>query len=220
MLDVFYYTMIIFAMFLAYSFFGWVLEVVMAFVKEGHFVNRGFLIGPILPIWGAGVMLITLILRPDDSIFNLLVSSAFIGTFLEYVVNYLMEKLFKARWWDYSHLPFNINGRVWLGSSLLFGVGGLAAVKFINPFLYDLFRHIDETVLCVICGILFILLIIDFIVSCNIIQNLKLSAEAMRKDYTIEISKKVKAVLEKRSHAFRRLLKAFPHVKFNFKKKD
>ena len=76
-----------------------------------------------MPIWGTGAVLITLILRPQDSLFNMAISSAFIGSFLEYVVNYLMEKIFKVRWWDYSKLPFNINGRVCLTSFLLFWFG-------------------------------------------------------------------------------------------------
>ena len=134
------------ALFLIYSFFGWIIEVIYTFFEKKKFVNRGFLIGPLVPIWGTGAILITLILRPDDSMFNLIISSAFIGTFLEYVVNYLMEKIFKARWWDYSKLPFNVNGRVWLGSSLFFGIGGVIIVQFMNPLLFDLFKSVNPYV--------------------------------------------------------------------------
>ena len=100
MFGFFYNFIIICALFLIYSFIGWIIEVFLSLVMKHKFINRGFLIGPLVPIWGTGAILITLILRPEDSLFNLVISSAFIGTFLEYVVNYLMEKLFKVRWWD------------------------------------------------------------------------------------------------------------------------
>lgn len=129
-----------------------------------------------------------------------------------------MEKLFKARWWDYSHLPFNINGRIWLGSVLLFGFGGLFVVKFISPWIFKILHLFDLTMLYAIGGILFGVLLADIIISTGIIKNLKLSAEAVQQDYTVEITRKVKKVLEGKSNEFKRLLKAFPNVKFYRKK--
>ena len=208
-----------FILFLIYSFIGWLFEVFLTVVKEHKYVNRGFLIGPIVPIWGTGAILITLILKETDGIFNLLVSSAFIGTFLEYVVNVLMEKLFKARWWDYSDLPFNINGRVWLGSSVLFGIGGMCVVLYLNPFFLSLINYLDSNTLIYLGFIFFIIVVVDFAISCNIIKRLKLSAYSIRKDYTEEVSKKVRAILREKSHSFNRLIKAFPDVNFLFKSK-
>lgn len=208
-----------FILFLIYSFIGWLFEVFLTVVKEHKYVNRGFLIGPIVPIWGTGAILITLILKETDGIFNLLVSSAFIGTFLEYVVNVLMEKLFKARWWDYSDLPFNINGRVWLGSSVLFGIGGMCVVLYLNPFFLSLINYLDSNILIYLGFIFFIIVVVDFAISCNIIKRLKLSAYSIRKDYTEEVSKKVRAILREKSHSFNRLIKAFPDVNFLFKSK-
>lgn len=207
------------ALFLIYSFFGWIIEVIYTFFEKKKFVNRGFLIGPLVPIWGTGAVLITLILRPDDSMFNLIISSAFIGTFLEYVVNYLMEKIFKARWWDYSKLPFNVNGRVWLGSSLFFGIGGVIIVQFMNPLLFDLFKSVNPYVFYIITIILFLLTLTDFCISFNIINKLKISVDSVRKDYTEEISKKVRSILMGKSLFFKRLLNAFPNIKFSFKGK-
>lgn len=232
---VYLYNLVIFIlMFFIYSFIGFLFEVILAFVKEHRLVNRGFLIGPVIPIWGVGVVFITLILSPNDTVFSLLISSAFIGTFLEYVVNYLMEKIFKARWWDYSDLPFNINGRIWLGSSMLFGVGGLTSIKYINPFLYNFINSFNPNFICILVSIFLILFFIDIIVSCNIIQNLKISVDNMRKDhteeitsmvkdvflkkyYSLEITKKIKSILNDKSKLFKRLLKAFPEVKFRKK---
>lgn len=208
-----------FVLFLIYSFIGWCFEVLLAIVKEHKFINRGFLIGPIVPIWGTGAILITLILKETDGIFNLVVSSAFIGTFLEYVVNVLMEKLFKARWWDYSYLPFNINGRVWLGSSVLFGIGGACVVLFFNPFFLSVLNEFNSIVITRLSLLFMLLLIIDFSISCNIIKRLKLSANSLKKDYTEEVSKKVRSVLKDKSRSFNRLIKAFPDVNFIFKNK-
>lgn len=208
-----------FLLFLIYSFIGWFFEVLLTIIKEHKYINRGFLIGPIVPIWGTGAILITLILKEKDGIFNLLVSSAFIGTFLEYVVNVLMEKIFKARWWDYSHLPFNINGRVWLGSSILFGIGGMCVVLYLNPLFYSLINSLSSEAIINLGFILLCILIMDLFVSCNIIKKLKLSAYSIKKDYTEEVSNKVRAVLREKSYSFNRLIKAFPDVNFLFKGK-
>lgn len=207
------------ALFLTYSFVGWVIEVTFSCLVEKKFINRGFLVGPLVPIWGTGAVFITLILRPDDSLFNLIVGSAFIGSFLEYVVNYLMEKFFKARWWDYSDMPFNINGRICLAFSAAFGIGGALVVKVFNPLFFGLFALINKSAFCIIVSVLMLLMAIDFCISFNVVQKLKLSAEALRKDYTEEISKKVRQVLMDKSIGFRHLLKAFPNVKFTSKKK-
>ncbi len=219
MSEVIYRFIVLCALFLIYSFIGWLIEVIYTFITEKKFINRGFLIGPLVPIWGTGAILITLILKPDDSLFNTAISSAFIGTFLEYVVNYVMEKLFKVRWWDYSQLPFNINGRVWLGSSCFFGLGGILIVQIINPIFFNIFTMFDRYVFCVIIILLLLLALIDFCISFNIINKLKISVDSVRKDYTEEISKKVKSVLMSKSVWFSRLLKAFPNIKISFKVK-
>lgn len=208
-----------FILFLIYSFIGWLFEVFLTIIKEHKYINRGFLIGPIVPIWGTGAIIISLILKRTDGIFNLLVSSAFIGTFLEYVVNVLMEKIFRARWWDYSNLPFNINGRVWLGSSILFGIGGMCVVLYFNPFFYSLIYYLNDWMI-INLGVTFLLIVsLDLAVSCNIIKKLKLSAYSIKKDYTEEVSNKVRGVLKEKSHSFNRLIKAFPDVNFLFKSK-
>lgn len=219
MFGFFYNFIILCALFLIYSFVGWLIELSLTLLMEHKLINRGFLIGPLVPIWGAGAILITLILRPQDSLFNLVISSAFIGSFLEYVVNYLMEKLFKVRWWDYSQFSFNLNGRVCLASSCIFGVGGVLVIKIVNPFLFKVFSMITPSWFCIIVMILMMLVLTDFCVSFNIIQKLKISVESVHKDYTEEISKKVRATLMSSSFGFKRLLKAFPNIKFSFKGK-
>ena len=219
MFNIFYSIMFIFTLFIIYAFIGWLIEIVAALVNNHKFINRGFLVGPIIPIWGVGALLISWFVKPSDSVFGLIVSSAFIGTFLEYIVNYIMEKIFKARWWDYSNLPFNIEGRVWLGSSLLFGIGGFLLIRYMNPFFTNILYSVNKVVLCIVSLSILIIMITDICISGNIIKNLKLSAYSLRKDYTEEVTKKVKMALKEKSYSFNRLLKAFPDVKFSFKSK-
>ena len=109
------------ALFFIYSFLGWVMESILETVRKKRFVNRGFLIGPYCPIYGAGVLLITILLAKynDDIWITFLMSLLICGT-LEYATSYIMEKIFKARWWDYSYRKFNINGRICLETLIPF----------------------------------------------------------------------------------------------------
>ena len=123
-----------FIIFLFYSFLGWTIEVFLKFIKYNRFVNRGFLIGPYLPIYGFGATFITFLLQKySDDIIALFVFSMIICTILEYFTSFLMEKIFCARWWDYSNEKFNINGRVCLRNMIAFGILGILMMKYINP---------------------------------------------------------------------------------------
>ena len=97
-------------LFFIYSLAGWLIEMIPATIREKKFVDRGFLVGPYCPIYGCGVILITLLLQKyaDDVVVSFFLSVIICGT-LEYLTSYFMEKIFKARWWDYSNNKFNIN---------------------------------------------------------------------------------------------------------------
>ena len=101
--------------FFAFSFLGWCAEVVFAALRERRFVNRGFLNGPFCPIYGFGVVLMDFLLRPfGGNLAVLLVGSMLVGSGLEWVVGFLLEKVFHQKWWDYSDQPHNLNGYVCL----------------------------------------------------------------------------------------------------------
>lgn len=90
--------------FLIYGFLGWCCEVIFAGVNQGKFVNRGFLNGPICPIYGCGMLLVLLILWPlRHRLLLLFIGSVALCTLLEYIVGFLLEKLFHQKWWDYSN---------------------------------------------------------------------------------------------------------------------
>ena len=125
-----------FLLFIGYSFLGWLLEVTCKLIQYKRFINRGFLIGPVCPIYGYGVMgILFLIGEGATDVLGVFLKSILICSILEYFTSYFMEKLFKARWWDYSQKKFNINGRICLETMLPFGILGTFIYYILNPLL-------------------------------------------------------------------------------------
>ena len=124
------------ALYYIYSVAGWIMETVSVSIQKRKFVDRGFLIGPYCPIYGTGVVAITVLLKKysDDVVATFFMSIIICGI-LEYMTSYFMEKIFKARWWDYTNRKFNINGRVCLQNLVIFGILGTFIVFVANPFL-------------------------------------------------------------------------------------
>lgn len=121
-------------LFYIYSFIGWLWETVYCSIKAGHFVYRGFLIGPITPIYGFGILGVLYLVEPFQyHIVILYVLSSILVTLLEYVTSYGLEKLFNATLWDYHDVPFNINGRVAIPVSMFWGIGCVFIVRFLHP---------------------------------------------------------------------------------------
>ena len=179
-------------LFLLYSFLGWVVESIYCFIIDKKFVNRGFLIGPSLPIYGFGSLIILFLLgRFIKYPILLFIMTAFVCSVLEYVTSYVMERIFKTRWWDYSEMNFNINGRICLRNMMLFGVLALVMSYVINPFVIEVLDMINPVVLKVFVIMFFILFVLDVIVSSKIIYNIK-GVGVTLKDGTEEISGKVK----------------------------
>ncbi len=203
-----------FLLFMIYSFIGWIIEVIDIFITTKKLVNRGFLIGPYCPIYGYGSLFIIYFLSSyTDDLVVLFVMTIVICSILEYGTSYVMEKIFKARWWDYSHNKFNINGRICLGNMLLFGIGGCLILYMANPFITYILSLLPSPLLTTMAITLFIIFLVDNLVSFKVILNFKKVATTIRKDSTEEISKKVKAVLSSSSFLGKRLMNAFPDVK-------
>lgn len=150
--------------FFSISFIGWLWEVFLQLVQNGTFVNRGILLGPWLPIYGSGAVLMLFLLKPLSNKPMILFPSAIVVCgVLEYATSWALEKLFNASWWDYSNVFFNINGRVCLEGLLFFAVGGFLIIYFVAPLIDELSRHIYSFLKKGICGILVILFSMDFI---------------------------------------------------------
>ncbi len=130
-----------------YSFLGWCAEVVFAACRRGIFVNRGFLCGPVCPIYGFGVALVLGLLEPVKSSFLLLFfGSMLLTTALEFIIGFIMESFFHDKWWDYSNNPFNIKGYVCLEFSLIWGLACVLVVDVIHPLIQKLIDAIPVNV--------------------------------------------------------------------------
>ena len=110
------------AFFYIYCFFGWIFESTYVSLKQKHFVNRGFLRLPMLPLYGSGaVMMLWVSLPVKNNLFLVYISGVIAATALEYVTGYVMEQLFKVRYWDYSSQKFQVHGYICLSSSIAWG---------------------------------------------------------------------------------------------------
>lgn len=215
----------IFIYFMIYSFIGYVVEVIFMSILNKKVVNRGFLCGPICPIYGAGAIgMILLLKKYTHDYAALFVFGALIASVLEYVVSYVLEKVFHNKWWDYSQNRFNINGRVCLLNAFLFGLCSVGLVKFIHPIVSKLVLNIPNLWLIIIFIILFVLLIADTIFSCIIAYNLRsrlIIVEELKNEKLSMLPNlfedKLKQKVDKLKMFPNRLLKAFPDVLSDYK---
>lgn len=206
---------IYFLLFMTYSILGWMLEVTCKLIQYKRFINRGFLIGPYCPIYGYGAILITLLLRKiQDRSHNTICNDIVLCGTLEYLTSYFMEKIFKARWWDYSKRKFNLNGRVCLGTLVPFGIFGMLLMYVTNPFFLGKIQQLPQMWLDILFWAFLVIYIIDNIVSGVVIGYIKKTEKRFTPevDNTEEMTEKVKAVLETKSPLHRRLVKAYPKL--------
>ncbi len=203
-----------FIIFIIYSFIGWSIEVIGKLIEKHRFINRGFLIGPICPIYGFGCLAIILLLSKykSDPII-LFFMAIIICSIIEYLTSYIMEKMFHVRWWDYTRRKFNINGRICAETMIPFGILGCFVLYIVNPFFNSIISKIPVNNLNVIALIIFVIYLIDNILSLTIMFGFKGTLKTIEKDGTEEITKKVKEVLLKRNFLYKRLIKAFPNIK-------
>lgn len=203
-----------FLLFIIYAFCGWIIEVTVFLYKEKKFVNRGFLIGPYCPIYGfCGVLMVLTFGRYISTPIAMFVMAAVVCTLFEYITSVIMEKLFHARWWDYSSEPFNVNGRVCLHNSLAFGILGVLLLYFINPFVEGILSSLPQNVVFILSVSSLAIFFADIITSFNVISRVKLTTSLVLKDNTEEITEKVKEILSKSSLLTKRLVDAFPDLK-------
>ena len=206
-----------FMLFFGFSVVGWITECISCSIWYRRFIiNRGFLLGPYCPIYGVGALGGYLFLSSYSDEPIALFTLAMVGSsIIEYLTSVAMEKIFKARWWDYTNQPFNIEGRVCLKNSILFGIMGLIFVYFVKPsyeYLVSLVSHRFLITLCLIC---FIIYILDTIISFILMSKIKNKISQGRKDSTYEIDKEIVGLLKDYTFYFKKLFKSFPEVSFN-----
>jgi uncharacterized membrane protein len=156
--------------------------VAYAAVKEGRFVNRGFLNGPICPIYGIGVGVVVQFLMPfREQYIILYIASTVLVTILEGITGFLLDKIFHHRWWDYSKMPLNIGGYVCLLFSLIWGVACVFVVKVVHPLVHKALALIPFYLGIVIIIILGIVMFADLYVTASTILKLNKRLDAMEK---------------------------------------
>lgn len=178
--------------FIVYSFLGWVLESVVKTVAQKKFVNSGFLYGPFCPIYGFGAVIMLMFLQSfKNNIIVLFIIAFIVLSIWEYIVGWLLEKLFKTKYWDYSENKLNIHGRVCLMNSLFWGFLGVVFIHYIHPFIGGKIELIPQHILIYVTSIISVAIIVDLIVSIVKLNNIQPKLEKLN-----EISNTIKEKLE------------------------
>ena len=176
-----------------YSIIGWIYESTICSIGQRKLINRGFLNGPYCPIYGTGAVLVLLVLGRLKNPVVLFFAGAVLTCSLEYLTSWLMEKLFHARWWDYSKRKFNIGGRVCLIGAVVFGAFSVVLILVLHPAIKSLTDRLTDTALNVICAILFVGIVSDLIVT---VKGL-LGTHAVFAEYAVLLQQKRRELSEK-----------------------
>lgn len=200
-----------FLIFITYSFLGWAMEVFLSILQRKKLINRGFLIGPVCPIYGVGALAVSFVLSPDYSPLAIFCVSLVGSAIIEYVSSFIMEQLFRVRWWDYSEKVFNLNGRICLEAAFGFGVIGILIIKFATPFLLGVFQSLPTIVLYCLAGAAFLGFAFDIALSLWLIIGVRVTVGTVQRDATDEISERVREILMDKGKLNRRLVGAFPN---------
>ena len=204
---------IYFLLFMIYAILGWIMEVTCKLIQYKRFINRGFLIGPYCPIYGYGALLITILLHKytNDPIVLFIMAIVVCGT-LEYLTSYFMEKIYNVRWWDYSNKKFNINGRICLETMIPFGLLASLIIYVLHPAVIKLVDKLSPTALLVVAITLFIIYIIDNVISTYILFKIKGKIKSERKDNTEKIKQYIEKWFQENTVLYRRIKSAFPKL--------
>jgi uncharacterized membrane protein len=158
-----------FVEFIFYSFLGWVWESIYCTINEKKWADRGFLFGPICPIYGSCVVAASMVFSifpvlrsPEFPIWGIFILCVIGSAIAEFGTSWVLEKRFNARWWDYSHIPLNIQGRICLPVSLAFGAAGVLVVKFLIPFMEGIHEAVNPLIYEIIALVFALMFGADF----------------------------------------------------------
>jgi len=184
------------AYFILYSFFGWCFESTVVSISQKRLVNRGFLAGPVCPIYAVGALSVSFSLYPirDNPIF-LYFGGALVATVIEYIIGWGMEAIFKTKWWDYSSHKYQLHGRICLSSSIAWGFLALAMMYFIQPAMEKIVSLIPKDIGVVFEVLIMLYFSIDLTFTVKSIISLNESLAKLNKIKT-EIYEQLSAVKE------------------------
>ena len=177
----------LFLWFILYSFLGWVWETAFCSIRAGHFINRGFLNGPIIPVYGFGAVFVIIALSlsaphipvhlPYIDIPIVFIAGMIICTILEYITAVILESAFHIRWWDYSKQRFNFQGRICLKSALFFGVMSVVIIYIVQPVISNISPNIPANIENPLALVFLVLITIDLSVTISSLLHLKTHLE-------------------------------------------
>lgn len=217
--------------FYIYGFLGWCLEVTYVTVCKGKFVNRGFLNGPVCPVYGFGAVSVIAALTPlKENLLALYFGSVLLTSFLELVTGFAVEKIFHQRLWNYSRVPFNIGGYICLKFSLGWGFACLFTLKIIHPVASELVRILPNILGNILLAVFTVFFVIDIISTTASVSrlNMKLSqieeisekikerSDALGHNISgevLELKERYNRLLEQRNYFNARFFRAFPNIK-------
>ncbi len=225
-----------FIWFVLYSMVGWLYESVLCSITGRKLVNRGFLNGPYCPIYGAGAVLDLLLLGWIDNPVLIFFAGMLVTGTVEYFTSWAMEKLFHAKWWDYSGWKFNLNGRICLAGLLVFGAMSVLMIKVVHPFVTRITDGLPDVAVIVLAAVLAVVMAADTVftvvsfkdfnkklqeIQAFIHENVANSAEFFSKtreqllesELYARVSARLARFREKLNGQERRLMKAFPKWK-------
>ena len=221
----------LFIWFVIYSFLGWVWETTFCSIKAGHFINRGFLNGPVVPVYGFGAVLVMTAMSfarssalpthlPYVDIPLVFFGGMIICTILEYVTAVILESAFHIRWWDYSKQKFNFQGRICLKSALFFGLMSVVIIYIVQPLISGVTVNIPPSVANPLALVFLVLFALDLSVTLSSLLHLKShlaevqhhlehAAEGFKEDAGY-FREDLLTALAKPKRQIQRLAKAFP----------
>ena len=200
--------------FILFSFLGWVVEVVYSLITDKQFVNRGFLFGPVCPIYGFGVLLVYICLSPLKSHpVAVFFCSTLLVSLLELVTGATLERLFNQKWWDYSNYPLNFRGYICLRFSAIWGIGCLLFIYFVLPFTLRMLELLPFYISSIFIAFALSLIIIDTFFTIASISTIKKHIVTAAKNGFNNLKNKPAVAMAKISPKMERLIKAFPKLK-------
>ena len=179
--------------FLIYAFLGWCAEVAFAAVHKGKFVNRGFLNGPVCPIYGVGMLIVvTFLWGLRSNLILLFLGSAGLTTALEFATGWVLERFFHDKWWDYSDKPFNVKGYICLEFTILWGLAAAFVVGAVHPFVFMLIKKTPFVFGIILMAVFLAVFVTDLVITVVELARLPKKLNAM-----LEAEKALKALSDK-----------------------
>lgn len=199
--------------FVVFSFLGWIWETIYCTLCNGRWESRGFLFGPVCPIYGVGCIggfafldILTLLGKPLPQWWVIFLIGLFGSAILEYTTSVVLEKLFHAYWWDYSKMPLNIQGRICLPASLGFAFAGLLVVYVLYPFCNSLFAAIPGEYVEALALIFTVIVAVDMTMTVTSLTDILNKVMQLDDNINVQMTERVDALYRNMNQISKRVV--------------